>query len=64
VAYGTQWREEKFIQAVGGKTCRKSLRGRSTRRWEIIGKIVLKETEFRAVDCIHGAYSRIQRTSD
>jgi hypothetical protein len=46
-----------------GNPAGKSLLGRSMRRWEIIGKTVLKDIEFRAVDCIHGAYSRTQRTS-
>jgi len=64
VAYGTQWREEKCIQAVGRKSAGKSPLGRTTRRWEIIGKMVLKDIEFRAVNCIHGTYSRNQRTSE
>jgi len=47
-----------------GKSAGKSPLGRSTRRWEIIGKMVLKDTEFRAVGCIHGTDSRNKTTSD
>jgi hypothetical protein len=36
----------------------KSPLGRSTRRWVIISKMVLRDIEFRDVDCIHGAKSR------